>query len=133
MISMPMVCSVQIMHLSCTDINTICKWTKTKFHTTHETYEFHWVRPQLFMSLWYVQCKPCTYLESRLALSANGPNMARRKLSTYLGPTLTRSQNRSKRDSTRPMSTRSSIGCLQYYFQAYGTFDANRAPIVHHE
>jgi hypothetical protein len=76
MISMPMVCSVQTMHLSSTDINTICKWTKTKFHTTHETYEFHWVRPQLFMGLWYVQCKPCTYLVSRLALSPNGPNMA---------------------------------------------------------
>jgi hypothetical protein len=43
---------------------------------THATYEFHWVRPQLFMSLWYVHCKPCTYLVSRFALSPNGPNMA---------------------------------------------------------
>jgi hypothetical protein len=76
MISMPMVCSVQTVHLSCTDINTVSKWTKTKFHTTHETYEFHWVRPQLFMSLWYLQCKPCTYSVSRLALSPNGPNRA---------------------------------------------------------
>jgi hypothetical protein len=38
---------------------------------------------------------------------------------------LTLAENRSKRDSTRPTSTRSSIGCLQYYFQAYGMFDAN--------
>jgi hypothetical protein len=76
MISMPMVCSVQTVQLSCTDINTISKWTKMKFHTTHTTYEFHWVRPQLFMSLWYLQCKPCTYLVSRLALSPNGPNRA---------------------------------------------------------
>jgi hypothetical protein len=76
MISMPMVCSVQTMHLTCTNINTVSKWTKTKFHTTHETYEFRWVRPQLFMSLWYLQCKPCTYLVSRLALSPNGPNRA---------------------------------------------------------
>jgi hypothetical protein len=29
-----------------------------------------------FMSLWYIQCKPCTYLVSRLALSPNGPNIA---------------------------------------------------------
>jgi hypothetical protein len=76
MISMPMVCSVQTVHLSCTDINTVSKWTKTKFHTTHATYEFHWVRPQLFMSLWYLQCKPCTYPVSRLGLSPNGPNRA---------------------------------------------------------
>jgi hypothetical protein len=76
MISMPMVYSVQTMHLSCTNINTISKWTKTKVHMTHETYEFHWVRPQLFMSLWYLQCKLCTYLVSRLALSQNGPNRA---------------------------------------------------------
>jgi hypothetical protein len=71
-----MVCLVQTVHLSCTDINTVSKWTKIKFHTTHATHEFHWVRPQLFMSLWYLQCKPCTYLVSRLALSPNGPNRA---------------------------------------------------------
>jgi hypothetical protein len=76
MISMPIVCSVQTAHLSCTDINIVSNWTKMKFHTTHATYEFHWVCPQLFMSLWYLQCKPCTYLVSRLALSLNGPNRA---------------------------------------------------------
>jgi hypothetical protein len=43
---------------------------------THITYEFHRVRPKLFMSLWYVLCKPCTYLASRLALSPNRPNRA---------------------------------------------------------
>jgi hypothetical protein len=73
---MPMVCSVQTMHLSCTDTNNVSKRTKTRFHTTHVTYEFHRVRPKLFMSLWYVQFKPCTYLVSRLALSPNGPNRA---------------------------------------------------------
>jgi hypothetical protein len=76
MISMPMVCSVQTMHLSYTDTNTVSKRTKTRFHTTHVTYEFHRVRPKLFVSLWYVQFKPCTYLVSRLALSPNGPNRA---------------------------------------------------------
>jgi hypothetical protein len=69
------------------------------------------VRLNRFMTLWYVCRKSCT----------------------YLAPTLTLSQNRSKRDSIRPTSTRSSIGCLQYYFQAYRTFDANRTPIVHQE
>jgi hypothetical protein len=76
MISMPMLCLVQTVHLFCTNINTVSKRTKTKFHTTHATYEFYWVRPQLFMSLWYLQCKPCTYPVSRLALSPNGPNRA---------------------------------------------------------
>jgi hypothetical protein len=76
MISMPMVCSVQTMHLPCTNINTVSKWTKMKFHMAHATYEVHWVRPQLFMGLWYLQCKPCTYLVSSLALSPNGPNRA---------------------------------------------------------
>jgi hypothetical protein len=75
-ISMPMVCSVQTVHLSCTDTNTASKRTEKRFHTTHVTYEFHQVRPKLFMSLWYLQCKPCTYLASRLALSPNGPNRA---------------------------------------------------------
>jgi hypothetical protein len=64
------------MHLSCTNTNTVSKRTKSRFHTTHVTYEFRRVRPKLFMSLWYVQCKRCTYLESRLALSPNRPNRA---------------------------------------------------------
>jgi hypothetical protein len=67
---------VQTVHLSYTDTNTISKRTKTRFHTTHVTYEFHRVRPKLFMSLWYVQCKPCTFLASRLALSPNRPDIA---------------------------------------------------------
>jgi hypothetical protein len=112
------------MHLSCTDINIVSKWTKTRFHTTHVTYEFQRVHPKLFMTLLYVQCKLCTYLALRLALSPNGPNRAPPdprhlgvppgasktilwayvwcKPSTYLAPILTLSQKRSKRDSTRP-------------------------------
>jgi hypothetical protein len=76
MISKPMVCSVQTVQLSCTDTNTVSKRTKTRFHTTHVTYEFHLVRPKLFMSLWYVQCNPSPCLASRLALSPNGLNRA---------------------------------------------------------
>jgi hypothetical protein len=73
---MPLVCLVQTVHLSCTNTNTVSKQTKMRFHITHVTYEFHWVRPKLFMSLWYIQCKPCTYLASRLALSPNGQSRA---------------------------------------------------------
>jgi hypothetical protein len=76
MISVPMVRSLQTVHLSCTNTKTVYKWTKMTFHMTHFTYEFHRVRPKLLMSLWYIQCKPCTYLVSRLALSPNGPNKA---------------------------------------------------------
>jgi hypothetical protein len=75
-ISMPMVCSVQTMHLSCTDTKTVPKCTKMRFHTAHVTYEYHRVRLKLFMSLWYVQYKPCTYLVPRLALFPNRPNRA---------------------------------------------------------
>jgi hypothetical protein len=148
-----MVCSVQTKHLSCTDINIVSKWTKTRFHTTHVTYEFQRVHPKLFMTLLYVQCKLCTYLASRLALSPNGPNRAPPdprhlgvpsgasktilwayvwcKPSTYLAPILTLSQKRSKWESTWPTSPRTSIWCLQYYFWAYDTFDTNHAPILH--
>jgi hypothetical protein len=71
-----MVRSVQTARLSSTDTNTVSDQTKIKFHMTHVTYEFHQVRPKLFMSLWYVQCKPCNYLVLRLALSPNRPNRA---------------------------------------------------------
>jgi hypothetical protein len=60
MISMPMVCSVQTVLLSCTDTNIVSKWTKTRFHLTHVTDEFHQVRPKLFMSPWYIHYKPYT-------------------------------------------------------------------------
>ena len=36
-----------------------------------------------------------------------------------------------ERDSTWPTSPRSSIGCIQNDFQAYDTFDAKRATILH--
>jgi hypothetical protein len=37
MIFGPMVRLVQTVHLSCTDINTVSKWTKTRFQMTHVT------------------------------------------------------------------------------------------------
>jgi hypothetical protein len=36
-VSEPMVCSAQTVHLSCVKIITVSKWTKMKFHMTHVT------------------------------------------------------------------------------------------------
>jgi hypothetical protein len=104
----PMVRLAQTIHLSCIDKNTISKWTETRFHMTDVIEEFRRVCPKWFLSLWYVWCKPCTYLASTLTLSPNRP----------------------KQDSTWATSPRSSIGCAQNDFWAYGTFGANRAPIL---
>jgi hypothetical protein len=66
------------------------------------------VRPKRFLSLWYVQHKPCTYIALTLTLSP-------------------------KRTETRfhmTHSSRTSIGCIQDDFRAYGTFGKNHAPIL---
>jgi hypothetical protein len=96
------------LHLSCTDSNTSSKLTKMRFHMTHVTLEFHWVRPKRFMRLWYVWNKPCTYLASRLALFLNGLNRA----------------------STWASSPRNTIRFVQNDFWSCGTFGTNRAPIL---
>jgi hypothetical protein len=41
---------VQTVLQPCTNTNTIFKWSKTRFHTTHVAYEFHRVRPKLLMT-----------------------------------------------------------------------------------
>jgi hypothetical protein len=53
MISKPMVCSVQTVHLSCVKINTISKRTETRFLLSQITSEYHWVHQKWFLSLWY--------------------------------------------------------------------------------
>jgi hypothetical protein len=95
-----MICSVQTMHLSCVKISTISKRTKMSFHLRLITSKYHRVHLKWFLSLWYVQCKPCTYLVSRLAQSTNRPNRA----------------------STWASSSSNSIGCIQNNFLACGTF-----------
>jgi hypothetical protein len=107
-ISEPTVCLAQTVHLCCTDTNTIYKWTKTRFDITHVTLEFYWARPKQFLILWYVWHKQCSYLASRLALSSNGLN----------------------RTSTWASSPKSTIGCIQNDFWAFGTFGTNHAPIL---
>jgi hypothetical protein len=108
MIFEPTLCLAQTVYLSCTDTNTISKWTKTRFHMSHITLEFHRVHPKWFLRLWYVGHKLFTYFASRLALSSNGLNRA----------------------STWALSPRSTIVCIQNHFYACGTFAANHTPIL---
>jgi hypothetical protein len=157
MIFEPVVCLVQTVDLSCTETNTISKWTETRLYMTHVTYEFHRVRPKWFPRLRYVRRKPCTYHAPKLTLSPKGlkgdsswPTSPRSsigcvqkwflrlwyvwcKLWTYLAPRLTLCLNRPKQDSTWPRSPRSSIGWVQNDFRAYGTFGANRVTILNQD
>jgi hypothetical protein len=103
-----MVQLAQTVHLSCIETNTISKWIETSFHLSLVTQEYHPVHPKQFLCLWYIWRKPFTYRALKLTLSPNGP----------------------KQHSTRPTSPRSSIGCVQNDFWAYGTFSANRSPIL---
>jgi hypothetical protein len=141
-----MVCSVQTMYVSCVKISTISKQTEMSFCLSLITSEYHWLHLKWFLTLWYVQHKPITYLASRLALSPNGPKRASTWASssrnsigciennflagvrspnrcTYLPPTLTVSLKGPKWDS-------SSIQYVENSFRAYGMFGANRAPIL---
>jgi hypothetical protein len=154
MISEPTERSVETVHLSCTDANSICNRTKTRFHINHVTLKFHRVRPKQFLSQWYIWRKPCTYLASRILLCPNGPKWASTwasliwstirciqndfylwyvwpKPCNYLALTLRPSWNGPKWDSTWATSPRSSIGFVQNDFQAYGMFGANGAPNLH--
>jgi hypothetical protein len=91
MISEVMVHLTQTVHLSCTETNTISKRTKTSFHLSLVTQDYHPMHPKQFPSLWYVWRKPCTHHAPKLTLSPNGL----------------------KGDSTWPTSPMSSIWCVQ--------------------
>jgi hypothetical protein len=109
MIFEPTVRSTHDVQLSWVKVSTIFKQTESSFHLSLITLEYHWFHPERFLSLWYVWCKSCTYLASKLALSPNKLNRA----STW---------------ASLPQST---IGCVQNDFLAYCTFGANCAPILH--
>jgi hypothetical protein len=68
-----MVRLAQTMQLYCVKISTICKQTETSFHLILVTYKYHRVHPKQFLSLWYVRCKPCTYIAPTLTLFPNRP------------------------------------------------------------
>jgi hypothetical protein len=155
MISEPMVCLAQSVHLTYTDTNNVSKRIEMRFHMTHVTWVFYQVCPKWFWSLWYAGSKPCTYLAPILTLSLNGPKwdstwptsprcsigsvqndfwacgMFCVKPCTYLASRFALSPNGPKRASTWASSRRSSIGCVHNDFWAYGTFGANRAPIMY--
>jgi hypothetical protein len=65
--------------------------------------------PKMISKPRYIQCKLCTNLTSRLALSPTGPKWA----------------------STWASLPRINIACVQNYSWAYGMFSANHAPIMH--
>jgi hypothetical protein len=149
-----MVRLVQTANLSCTETNTVSKRTKMSFHLSLVTQEYHPLHPKQFLSLRYDWRKPCSYDAPKLTLSPKGskqdstwPTSARSsngcvqngflrlwyiwwKLWSYLEPRLTLYPNGPKWDSTWPPSPRSSIRCAQKDFWAYGTFGANRSPIL---
>jgi hypothetical protein len=153
MISKTMVRSAQTVNMSCIKISTISKRIQMSFHLSLITEEYHWVRPKWLLSLWYIRRKPCTYLESRLALSPNRPKWVStwassprrtvecvqndfyiwRKLCTHLTLIITLSHNRPKWDLTWSTSPRSSIGCDKNNLRAYGTLSINNAPILRHD
>jgi hypothetical protein len=62
MISEPIACLTQMGYLSCVEISTISKETKTSFHLSHVTKEFNWVCPKGFPSLFHVQCNNASIL-----------------------------------------------------------------------
>jgi hypothetical protein len=70
--SEPMIRLAQTVHLSCIDTNTVSKWKELRFIMTHVTLGLHLVHRKWFSDSWYVWCKPCIFLASRLALSPNG-------------------------------------------------------------
>ena len=111
------------------------------------------MRPKRFPGLWYVQCKPFTYLASRLhslQMDQNELPHEPRHLGVPSGVSKTISEPMvrlaqtmhlsctdpntvSKRTEMRFHMTplpRSSIVCIQNNFRAYGMFGANLAPIL---
>jgi hypothetical protein len=151
MISMPVAHLAQTVHPSNAEINTISKQTKRA--STWPTLPRSTIRcaKNDFHAVVH-SALTCTYLALRLMLSLNGPKQASTwptsptircaqngfhasgtfgaNLDTHLVLRLTLSLNELKHALTWPMSPRSTIGCDQNYFQAYGLFDVNRAPIL---
>jgi hypothetical protein len=73
MISEVVVHLAQIMHQSCIKISTISKRNESSFYLSLISMEYHWVGPKWFLRLWYIWCKPCTYLALTLTIPPNGP------------------------------------------------------------
>jgi hypothetical protein len=138
-------------------LKQVSTWPMSPRTPIRRTQKSHQVCPKWFLSLWYIQRKPCTYLVSRLTQSPNRRKRASTwstsprssigciqnnfqgdctfgaKLCTYLLSRLTLSPNGPKRASTWPMSCWSTTGSIQNDIWAYGTFSANHAPILYRD
>jgi hypothetical protein len=78
------------------------------FHLSLVTSEYHRVRPNRFLSQWYVWCKVCT----------------------YLAPTLTSSKWKKSEIPHDPRHQGVPSGASKMVLWAYGMFDADHAPIL---
>jgi hypothetical protein len=87
-----MVSLTQTEHLSCTDANTVSKQIETRFHTTHVTYEFHRVRPKLFVTYGTFNANRAPIFCSIIS-------------------------KRTKQISTRPSSPRSTVGASKTIYE----------------
>jgi hypothetical protein len=147
MISEPIARSAQTLHLSCMEINTISKWTKTSFHFTHVTGEVHWVQPKNFHArgTFGANRAPILHRDSHrlradqselpldprhLGLPLGAPKMISEPIAClaqmgYLSCVeISTISKETKRASICHTSPRSSIGSAQKDFRAYSTFSA---------
>ena len=106
-ISLPEVHSAQTVHPSCIKTNTISKQTKTSFHLTYITLEYH----------------------SGLPKAISMPEVHSRKPGTYLSPRLILSQYELKQASTRHTLPRSTIRVCPKRFPC--TWYIRRKPCTH--
>jgi hypothetical protein len=128
MIPEPVVRLAQIVHLSCSNTNTVSKWTETRFDMTHVIWEFHQACPN---DLWAYVHSAQTVHQSCVKISTSSPRSTIgciendfsvwHKMCTCLALTLTPYPNGLKQDLTWPTSHTSSIGCVQN----------NSEPMVH--
>jgi hypothetical protein len=131
-IYVPTVCLAQTVHLSWTDTITVSKWTKTRFHMTHVTLEFHRVHQQQFLSVAQTVHLSCTdtntftkWTKMRFHMTHVTIEFHRvcpkwfqrllyvwHKPCTYLASRFALSPNGMNRASTWASSPRSTIGCI---------------------
>ena len=137
------------MHLSCVRISSISKSTKSSFHLSIVTKEYHRVRLKRFWAFGTFDAKPSTYLASTINTVSKctetrfhttnvtkeihrvRPNRflglwyIQLKPCTYLSSMLELYPNGPNRASTWASSPRSTIGCIQDDFWTNGMFGAN--------
>jgi hypothetical protein len=153
MISEPMVCSAQTVHIYCIDTNTVSKQIETRFHMTHSprssigcvqhdfradgTFDTNRA-PFSHQDYQYLQIysNKLPLDPHHLGVSSDASKMIFESM-VHSAKTVhlycTDTNTVSKWTKTRFHMTHSSwtsIGCVQDDFHAYGTFVTNRAPIL---